>query len=97
MAVAQKTMLRIGAQLVANAKSMVTLSSKSGSVEKNDIVGRDLLSLLVRANMASDLKESQKMLDEDVLARTSIHICHLTTPWFKQMVLRDSDISCGRT
>jgi len=76
MAAAQETMMRIGSQLLADAKSAVTLSSKSRSVEKCDIVERDLFSLLVRANMATDLKESQRMLDNDVLARMFIIDCH---------------------
>ena len=43
----------------------------AGSVEKKDVVGRDLLTLLLKANMATDIPESQQLSDEDVLARTS--------------------------
>lgn len=32
--------------------------------------GRDLLSLLVRANTAKDVSDSQRLSEEDVLART---------------------------
>jgi hypothetical protein len=63
---------RIGSILLANAKANVSATSKSSAVEKSDIVGRDLLSLLVKANMATDLKEEQKMSDEDVLARACL-------------------------
>jgi hypothetical protein len=62
-------MNRVGSKLLANAKATIYATSKSNAVEKSDIEGRDLLSLLVKANMATDLKEEQKMSDEDVLAR----------------------------
>jgi hypothetical protein len=68
MLAAQKTMNRIGAQLVANAKAEVSSGSKPDFIE-NDIAGRDLLTLLVKANMATDTKDAQKMVDKDVLAR----------------------------
>jgi hypothetical protein len=42
---------------------------KVGAIEKSSLQGRDLLSLLVRANMATDIPESQRITDEDVLAR----------------------------
>lgn len=38
-------------------------------VGKKSLQGRDLLSLLVRANMAHDLPPSQRLSDDDVLAR----------------------------
>jgi hypothetical protein len=69
MAAAQKTMNGIAAQLVSNAKAEVSSSSNPDSVEKSDIAGRDLLTLLVKANMATDTKDAQKMVDKDVLAR----------------------------
>jgi len=37
---------------------------------------RDLLSLLVRANMATDLTGSQRLSDEDVLSRRTNYIPH---------------------
>jgi hypothetical protein len=60
---AQATMARIGNQLLRESKAKV-----AGTGEKAS--GRDLLSLLVRANTASDVPESQRMSDKDVLART---------------------------
>ena len=55
---ARRTMRQIGEQLLAERR-------KGGTLEK----GRDLLSVLVRANMDTELPESQRMNDEDVLAR----------------------------
>ena len=39
------------------------------NVEKKDIRGSDLLSLLLRANMASDLPESARMSDKDIVSQ----------------------------
>ena len=55
-------MSRIGHKLLQESKAMGETSSSQA---------RDLLSLLVRANMAKDLPESQRLSDEDVLARQS--------------------------
>ncbi|KAG1852910.1 cytochrome P450 [Suillus tomentosus] len=69
---AQKTMGRIGSQLLHDAKAAVISShstEKGGSIEKSCLQGRDLLSLLVRANMATDIPENQRISDEDVLAQ----------------------------
>lgn len=69
---AQKTMGRIGSQLLHDAKAAVISShevEKGGSIEKSSLQGRDLLSLLVRANMATDIPESQRISDVDVLAQ----------------------------
>jgi hypothetical protein len=56
-------MARIGNQLLRESKARA-----AGTGEKER--GRDLISLLVQANMETDLPASQRMSDEDVLART---------------------------
>ena len=63
-------MSRIGRELLSNSKAAVL---QNESLEKDTWKTRDLLSLLVRANVATDLTESQRMLDEDVLARAYYH------------------------
>lgn len=63
---------RIGSQLLHDAKAAVISShstEKGVPIEKSSLQGRDLLSLLVRANMATDIPENQRISDEDVLAR----------------------------
>jgi hypothetical protein len=60
-------MTRIGRQLLNDSKAAVAASEQIG--EKNSMQKRDLLSLLVRANTAAELSDSQRMSDEDVLAR----------------------------
>ncbi|KAH7907834.1 cytochrome P450 [Hygrophoropsis aurantiaca] len=70
--VAQQAMGRVGRELLRDAKAAVMASQrdeKKGIVEKRSVQGRDLLSLLVRANMATDIPDNQKLSDEDVLAQ----------------------------
>lgn len=63
-------MARIGKELLSDAKAAARASAtEKGEIEKNNLQGRDLLSLLVKANMATDIPESQVLSDKDVLAR----------------------------
>ncbi|TFK35548.1 cytochrome P450 [Crucibulum laeve] len=62
---AAKTMNRIAAQLLKDSKEGVASSEKNEHVRP----GRDILSLLVRANTAVGLPEHQRMTDEQVLAQ----------------------------
>jgi cytochrome P450 len=64
-------MKRIGTQLLRESKAALeaTSSEKGGSVGKNSMRARDLLSLLIRANMATDLPDNQRLDDADVLAQ----------------------------
>lgn len=63
-------MNRIGKQLLQDSKAAI-LADGSGNekIEKSSWPGRDLLSLLLRANMSTDLPPNQRMTEEDVLAR----------------------------
>ncbi|KAH0833995.1 cytochrome P450 [Lanmaoa asiatica] len=68
---AQHTMDRVGKELISNAKAAARASAtEKGEVTKDSLHGRDVLSLLVKANMASDVPESQRLSDEEMLART---------------------------
>lgn len=68
---------RIGHQLLNDSKAAIAASEKE---EKDTVRGRDLLSLLVRANTATDIPDHQRMSDEDVLARTcAIHLQIITS------------------
>ena len=67
-------MRRIGAQLIAEKKAAILRDrsenkEKDGGIERSDMRGRDLLTLLLKANMATDIPDSQRLSDEDVLAR----------------------------
>lgn len=60
---AKKTMMRISHDLLRESKNSVH--------EKGE--KRDLLTLLVNSNMATDIPEHQRMSDQDVLARMSLY------------------------
>ncbi|GLB35567.1 putative cytochrome p450 [Lyophyllum shimeji] len=57
--IAQQTMSRIGNQLLRESKASIR--------DKSEWKTRDLLSLLVRSNMDTDLPPHQRMSDQDVL------------------------------
>ena len=74
---AMEAMNRIGRDLLAQARAEAEHAEKTGS---SDFKGRDLFSLLVRANMATDLPERLRMSDEDVLSRAWPSFLALTIP-----------------
>lgn len=63
-----KTLNVYSREFVARKKREV-MAEVSGKLEKGSIVGRDLLTLLIRANMAPDLREDQKLSDQEVVAQ----------------------------
>lgn len=65
---AQDVMNRIGVELLDESKEFFRASG-----EKANYGSRDLLSLLVRANTSTDIPESQRMTDKDVIARESMN------------------------
>lgn len=72
MKTAMATMRRVGAQLLDERKQrFLSEKSDAATADEDDagLQGRDLLSLLVKANMDPDMPETQRMCDEDVLAR----------------------------
>lgn len=54
---------RIGTNLLAEAKALIALGDKATSS------GRDMFSLLVKANTSPDLPEHQRLSDKDVITR----------------------------
>ncbi|KAI0037006.1 cytochrome P450 [Vararia minispora EC-137] len=81
---ARNVMDRIGYDLVKNMKADVH-ASKGGpgndQIGRKDFKNKDILSLLVRANMASDLPKNSRLSDEELLAQipTLIIAGHETT------------------
>ncbi|KAH9849575.1 cytochrome P450 [Lenzites betulinus] len=59
---------RIGSQLVTDKKKEIVQAvlEKQRTLERKDMRGRDLLTLLMKANMATDIPEIQKMSDAEV-------------------------------
>jgi hypothetical protein len=44
----------------------------TGAVGRQDVGGHDLLSLLIKANIAADMPESMRMSDTEILSREHI-------------------------
>ncbi|KAI9513467.1 cytochrome P450, partial [Russula earlei] len=69
---ASKSLRSIGQRIVSQRKDEILSAIESddkSAVEKRNILGRDLLSILLRANMAKDIPEDARMTDEEVLAQ----------------------------
>lgn len=60
-------MNRVGMKVLNEKKAEL---KKTAALESKDVQGRDLLTLLIKANMATDLPASQRLSDEDVVDRT---------------------------
>ena len=62
---------RVGTEIIQERKkSIMSEKSEQNKLGQKDLGGRDLLSLLLKANLASDVPESQRLNDAEVLART---------------------------
>ncbi|KAI0751622.1 cytochrome P450 [Daedaleopsis nitida] len=59
---------RIGMQLIQERKKGI-LNESSYTIEKKDIVGRDILTLLMKANLATDVPDDQRLSDDEVFAQ----------------------------
>jgi hypothetical protein len=44
-------------------------------VEKQDVQGHDLLSLLIKSNIAADMPEDMRMTDSEILSRGRFPSC----------------------
>ena len=60
-------------ELVEEKKRMVAASYADGFEKRSDI-GKDLLSILIKANMASDLPADQKLTDDEVIAQITTFV-----------------------
>jgi hypothetical protein len=69
-----KSLRSIGQSMISQKKAEILVTTEiggKGRVEKSNIQGRDLLSLLIKANMATDIPDRARMTDEDILERES--------------------------
>ncbi|KZT61471.1 cytochrome P450 [Calocera cornea HHB12733] len=65
-----KTMNRIGMDLVRAKKAAIEEETFAyGIMRKTSIVGRDMLTAMIRANMAADVPHTQRMSTEEVIAQ----------------------------
>ncbi|EIN12219.1 hypothetical protein PUNSTDRAFT_130489 [Punctularia strigosozonata HHB-11173 SS5] len=65
---AQNTMKCIGYALISERKAAIRAEKHGAHVEKGNVQGRDLLSLLIKSNMAVDIPEEQRLSDHDILS-----------------------------
>ncbi|WWC91006.1 uncharacterized protein L201_005945 [Kwoniella dendrophila CBS 6074] len=59
----------IGRKLIEDKKKVILAAHTDGHLEKKEDIGNDLLSHLIKANMASDLRPDQRLTDDEVLAQ----------------------------
>ena len=62
---------RVGMQIIQEKKAEIMKAATDEKGAADALASRDLLTLLLKANMSTDIPESQRMSDEDVLARES--------------------------
>ena len=68
---ARKATARIGHGLLEQNRA----TEKMSSLAKDSWKGRDLLSILIRANMATDLPSTERMTDDEMVARNYLLYC----------------------
>ena len=56
-------------QIIQEKKAEIMKAATDEKGAADALASRDLLTLLLKANMSTDIPESQRMSDEDVLAR----------------------------
>ena len=56
-------------RIVQEKKRAVLSELGSGRIEKKAVGGKDILSLLIQANMAADVDPSHRLSDEEVVAQ----------------------------
>ncbi|KAI0665804.1 cytochrome P450 [Trametes maxima] len=66
---AQAIMRRVSMQLLTEKAALLSKGAAKGGVERKDIVRRDLLTLLIKANVAADVPDNQRLTDEEVLGQ----------------------------
>ncbi|KAG8855329.1 hypothetical protein FRB96_007127 [Tulasnella sp. 330] len=73
---------RVGRKLVEEKKAALLQKKNDGvQLQSKNVAGRDLLSVLIKANMASDIMDSEKMTDEEMMGQitTMLLAGHETT------------------
>ncbi|KZV69777.1 cytochrome P450 [Peniophora sp. CONT] len=69
IAKARAVLNRIGGKLIDDRKRLVLGDFSQEKIKRDDVQGKDILSLLVRANLATDLPEKSRLSDEDMLSQ----------------------------
>ncbi|ORY35907.1 putative cytochrome P450 [Naematelia encephala] len=70
---ARDAMFSVGERLVQEKKRLV-LAETRGEIKKVDVQGMDLLTVLVRANMASDVRSEQHLSDDELISQIPLFL-----------------------
>lgn len=65
-------------QRLIEEKKRAVLAAHGSGLEKGTEIGKDLLSLCIKANMGSDLRPDQKMTDDEILGQITTFVRLLT-------------------
>jgi hypothetical protein len=82
----------IGRELIATGKQDILHHNKT---DRNSLKNKDLLTVLLRANMATDIPDNQRMSDSEILARKRAFINRFNRTYFLNLVHRDSYLPVG--
>lgn len=69
---------KVGTRMIQEKKAAVLGDTMGGTIEKEDFAGNDLLTLLIRANLASNMPESMRMSDEEIVSQVSLVLSLVT-------------------
>ncbi|VDB88768.1 unnamed protein product [Peniophora sp. CBMAI 1063] len=69
IAKARAVLNRVGGKLIDERKRLVLGDVVHEKVTRDDVQGKDVLSILVRANLATDLPDANRLSDADMLAQ----------------------------
>ncbi|KAG8902485.1 hypothetical protein FRC00_005948 [Tulasnella sp. 408] len=88
----KEIMARVGRELVEEKRAAILAeASVSGNLEKKQFRGKDILSVIIKANMATDVKDTEKMSDQEVMDQiyTMLVAGHETTSTSLSWLLYD--------
>ena len=66
-----KALRDVAAEIVAERKAAVRAESQAQEIKKDIFPAHDILSLLIKANLASDVPERMRLSDDEILGRAS--------------------------
>ena len=73
--------------MIQEKKAAIFAAKADGNIEKEDLTGNDLLTLLIRANLASNMPDSMRMSDEEILSQVpTFLIAGMSSYWIHTML-----------
>ncbi|KZV96650.1 cytochrome P450 [Exidia glandulosa HHB12029] len=96
--VGKKKMDEACLRIVQEKKEAILAEMSGGKIDKRDVAGNDVISLLLRANLAADVDPAMRLSDEEVLAQipTFLAAGHETTStettWAMYALAKDAKV-----